>query len=122
MWRDDGNLCFLQVKGLSVEQPGEHFLPLTCSWGGAGAGRRGLWKGGFALLLVQLGGVQLPTSSPRAGRLAVSVPHSLLHGLECWAQGDGKQPLVLLQCGFWLAGSDVPGCALSAQCNVLERS
>lgn len=107
MWRDDRNLCFLQVKELSVEQPGEHFCPLTCSWGGLVLAGGGCGKGGFALLLVQLGGVQVPTSSPPVLMGWQSLcPTSCF--LAAWpgvlGLGDGKQPLVLLQCGFcWLA-------------------
>lgn len=92
----DVNLCFLQVKELSVEQPGEHFLPLTGSWGGLV--QEGLWEGGFALLLVQLGGVQAPPCSP-------PVPHMLLPScMACRAgiRGMASSPGSAAVC--WLPG------------------
>lgn len=62
---------------------------------------------------------------PCADRLAVPVSHILLPSCmawNAWIRGVTRRPLVLLQCGFWLASSAVPGCALSVRCSALERS
>lgn len=87
MWRDDGNLCFLQVKELSVEQPGEHFVPLPCSWGGLVLAGGGCGRGGLLCTGAAWWGSVTHLQPPCAPH-----PASQLHGLEGWAQGDAKSP------------------------------
>lgn len=124
MWGDDVNLCFLQVKELSVEQPGEHFLPLTCPWGGLvqeGAVGRGVcfapgaawWASGS-------------TSSPLcwwAG--SPCAPHPCAHMLlpSCMACSAGVRGVAGSPWFCCRVVSDwlyVPGCALSARGSALE--
>lgn len=97
MWRDDGNLCFFQVKELSVEQPGEPFLPLPCSWGGLVLAGGGCGRGGLLCTGAAWWGSVTHLQPPCAPH-----PASQLHGLQCWAQGDGRSP--------WFCCSVVSGC------------
>lgn len=92
MWRDDGNLCFLQVKELSVEQPGEHFVPLSCSWGGLALAGGGCGKGGLLCCWCSLVGFSHPPAAPCAGSPCAPHPACQLHGLGCWAQGMASSP------------------------------
>lgn len=71
---------------------------------------------GVCFALVQLGGVQLPTCSP-------PVPHILLPScMACSAGLRGMAGAPGSAAVWFLAASDVPGCAWSARCRALGQS
>lgn len=92
MWRHDGDLCFLQVKELNAEQPGERFLPLHLLLGGARSGRRRVAVGRV---------VCFATGTAWQGSHLTRCP-----GLAGWRAGNPRLPISLPYSSAALPGVD----------------